>query len=125
MAVLATAFALTLILWPKSLLPASKNVPRLFPHSDKAIHLFLFGSCSLLWMAALGRRGAGAVVLGGLAFAVGTELLQASPSIRRDPDPLDALADFLGVISVVWIATVLSGNRAAAKPDQKTVRTGP
>ncbi|MGE3820704.1 MAG: VanZ family protein [Isosphaeraceae bacterium] len=104
LAAVATLLSLSLILWPKGMLPRSEAGPRLLPHADKLIHFSLFCVCSAFWLAAGGRRFATLVLAGGLVLAVGTELLQGMPIIQRDPDPLDALADTVGLIAamLVW-----------------------
>lgn len=66
---------------------------------DKAIHLTLFGGFGLLWMHALrwpvGKRALW-VVVAGLGFAIGTEVVQGfAPG--RSPEVLDAVADVAGV----------------------------
>ena len=79
------------------------NVPN---HSDKLVHFGLFAVASVLWLRA---RPAGAsprawrmkVLATGLALAVGTELTQGLPIIARDPDPLAALADAVGVVAAI------------------------
>lgn len=66
--------------------------------ADKLIHATLFAGYAFFW--AMGKRGRGVtarVVSVGLALAVLTELAQALPFIRRDPDPFDTLADVTGL----------------------------
>jgi len=103
LAALATLVMLALILWPKTWLPAREASPRLVPHADKLIHFGLFAVCGGLWMAAGGRRLVPVVLTVGLVLAVATEYVQGFPLISRDPDPLDALADSVGVIAAVLV----------------------
>lgn len=68
------------------------------PNADKLAHVAMFAGFGLLWVRAQARPGRAAwVVAAGIALAAITELGQASPVVNRDADPLDALADAIGV----------------------------
>ena len=66
--------------------------------SDKLAHAGMFAVFSWLWAWAVAPSMRTARILGaGLLLALVTEVGQAVPLIGRDPDPLDALADSIGV----------------------------
>jgi hypothetical protein len=66
--------------------------------TDKLAHAGMFAVFSWLWAWAVAPSMRTARILGaGLLLAVVTEIGQAVPLICRDPDPLDALADSIGV----------------------------
>lgn len=67
----------------------------LFPYADKVVHLTLF---ALLAGTARWRFGAAsAALLGVAAYAVLSEVVQATLLPARSGDPYDAVADLLGV----------------------------
>lgn len=74
---------------------------------DKVVHAGLFAGFGVLWLrglcppdaeglAACFRWRGGVFFVGGLLFAVGTEVYQQLLPIRRVADPYDVLADLLG-----------------------------
>ena len=66
--------------------------------SDKLAHAGMFAVFSWLWAWAVAPSMRTARILGaGLLLALVTEVGQAVPLIDRDADPLDALADSIGV----------------------------
>lgn len=70
-----------------------------FPHADKLVHFGIFATYTMLWFRtnpSLNFRRA--VVIIGLILAVLSELGQAHPWVRRDPDILDIVADVAGVL---------------------------
>ena len=73
---------------------------------DKAAHFGVFAGFGWLWMGAL--RGGLAqttwrVLAGGLAYAVLTEIYQGFLPFERNPDPMDALANALGLLAAVLV----------------------
>ena len=63
---------------------------------DKLVHAGLFAVFGALWLRA--RPGKGwAIFLAGTGFGIGIELWQGTALIGRSPDPLDALADAVGL----------------------------
>lgn len=67
---------------------------------DKIIHLILFFFFGFLWMAALRSalaRRTVTVFLAGLLFAVATEFVQEVLPFGRQSDPMDVLADMIGL----------------------------
>jgi VanZ family protein len=71
---------------------------------DKLIHFALFAGFGWLWMQASTLRWPrrmALVFLAGVAFALLTEWYQGLLPWPRTPDPLDALADSLGVLAGV------------------------
>lgn len=92
-------------------------------HLDKIVHAALFAGFGWSWMqAADSRRQRTLVLVIGLAMAVLTELGQGLSFIRRDPDPLDSLADALGLFLGMGLAHVQARwlsdwSRRALKPE--------
>jgi VanZ family protein len=104
-----TIVILVLCLLPRAWLPAEGNVtsaPKI-PHMDKAIHAVLFAGFGFLWGRAGGSRRSGLILAVGLLLAVGTELAQGLPSVARDPDVFDALADAVGLVAGIWAFRLL------------------
>lgn len=67
---------------------------------DKVAHMILFAGFGTLWLnTGRSKPPWKSVLCIGIVLAVGTEVLQGLPVIDRDPDPLDALADLLGLIN--------------------------
>lgn len=97
----ACAGQLFVLYWPGS--PG----PGLFPYSDKLVHLGVFGL-----VAFLGRWvGIRPSVIGGIlvAHAVVSEVIQATLLPARSGDPVDALADIVGVGLGLAVAATFSG----------------
>ena len=93
-------------------LPSTTFVPF---SQDKWIHLIMFFGIGWLWVRATPDR-LRAVAVGGLAFAVGIEVWQAALPIGRSGDPLDALADAVGLALGMWIAVRLRRRPPAPQP---------
>ena len=87
------------------------------PPLDKLVHASLFGLLAALCYFAL---PAGRAWWGALALAVGygaaTELLQYYVFTWRDGEWLDLLADTLGALLALWLATRLPWLRRPASP---------
>ena len=72
--------------------------------ADKIGHFVVFAIFGGLWLwAGRTRPRYGWVVIGGVVYAVFTELYQGWLPWGRTPDPYDALADALGVIAIVGL----------------------
>jgi VanZ family protein len=81
---------------------------------DKLVHFTMFAVFGTLWMRAVRTsRGAGTLLVSGLAFAAVTELGQDLPFIGRDGDVYDALADSTGLVVAVgvWLAWIAWNGR--------------
>ena len=95
------AVAWTLLIVAACSIPG-RDVPRVdVVSADKLAHFVLFAGLGGLWMRAFTaplRRRAKWVVIGGLAFALLTEVYQGLLPFDRSPDPLDALADVAGLL---------------------------
>ena len=98
---LAVAVALSV---PGGAIPPAERLPLTL---DKWVHAGLFFGVGALWLQALPGR-VGAVLAGGTAFAVASELWQATPLVGRVSDPYDVAADLaglaLGVAFGAWLA---------------------
>ena len=71
---------------------------------DKALHALAFAFIGFAWRrSGLGRRR---TLILGLVLALGTELAQAWFVHRRHGDPLDVLADVVGLCVGVFLAGV-------------------
>lgn len=70
------------------------------PSFDKLVHVLMFAGFGVLWLRALSgavRRRAAWVVGTGAAYAVLTEFYQGLLPFERSPDPMDALANLIGL----------------------------
>lgn len=86
---LAVALSVVILFAPES------GVPPTFEGVDKVVHVTLFAALSLTGALAGHRRIRLAVAL--LAYAGGSELVQALPLLGRSSDWWDVLADSVGV----------------------------
>lgn len=86
----------------------SAGGPQLFPHIDKVVHFVLFGSVTLLFLLAGLRRTA--VLIANAAHAVASEVIQWRLIPTRSGDPVDLVADALGLA----VAAVLADRTMAA-----------
>lgn len=101
----AVALQLAVLYWP-----TAPGVPSGLP-LDKLVHAAVFGLVALTGVrAGLPVRGVVAVLL---AHAVVSEVLQHLVLPYRSGDPLDALADAVGVL----VGASLAGRRARARMD--------
>jgi hypothetical protein len=76
------------------------------PDLDKVIHWLIFCVFALLWLRVSGsRRRYWLVALGGIALAVTTEVVQSLPFVERDGNVPDAVADVIGVLIGLAIAS--------------------
>lgn len=86
-----------------------------FPHADKVIHTVVFAVPVLLAVLARVRLAVAAGV--SAVHAPVSEMVQATWVPGRSGDPLDALADLVGVgvaVLVVWVV-----RRRAARPSRR------
>lgn len=90
-------------------IPAAQLAPLEFDlfAVDKWVHVGFFAVFGILWMQAAPHR-AWVVFGAGVAFGVGIEIWQGVLPIDRMPDPLDAVADVVGLMIGVplgaWVA---------------------
>lgn len=93
-AVVWTAAILVALVIPAPAVPQDSTVG-----FDKLIHFALFLIFSILWMyAGTGKYLPVWVLLGGLAYGIGTEYAQDFLPIARTPDPMDAAVNAAGTI---------------------------
>ncbi len=114
--------------------------PGWFPHADKLEHALGFAAPVALVLAALGLRGrahgthaarrplAGVVALF-VAHAVASELIQGAFYTSRSGDPLDVLADCVGVAVGAVVGSAVSRRTADRPPaadasSRRTTRAG-
>ncbi|HEY5786359.1 MAG TPA: hypothetical protein VIT65_16445 [Microlunatus sp.] len=101
--------------------PSGPVQPSWFPNADKVQHtigfalpMFLVLLTSQIYAARAGRtlRSLGVAAIAGVfaVDAVVSELVQARPGSGRDGDPVDAIADLIG-IGLGWLAFRLLTNR--------------
>ncbi|MFC7618829.1 VanZ family protein [Microlunatus sp. GCM10028923] len=97
--------------------PAGPPTPDVIPHLDKAGHLVIFALPVLLimlWRAARrgDRPGFGAAVIAIFAgHAVLSEILQGALLPQRSGDPLDVVADLLGIAIGYGTAVLIIARR--------------
>lgn len=90
---------------------------------DKLGHLLMFAVFGVLWArAAPGRLGA--VLLGGVAFAFASEGWQTLLPFERAGDLLDVLADVVGLLLGLAVATWAAPFRRRTASEKGNVRTG-
>ncbi len=106
-----TRYHFLAILWTLGILAACsipvKDLPSIDIVSfDKFAHFIVFAGFGLLWMHALrdkpGRQNL-LVLAFGLAYAVLTEIYQGMLPFDRTPDPKDALANTLGLLTAMLV----------------------
>jgi hypothetical protein len=84
------------------------------PDLDKVVHWGIFVVFAVLWLRLGTSRWRSAwVVLGGLATAVVSEVVQTHPSIGRDGNVADGVTDMIGVLLGLvvarWVEPLLRG----------------
>ncbi|MEX2290969.1 MAG: VanZ family protein [Mycobacteriales bacterium] len=87
--------------------------PSLFEGSDKVVHLVLFGllAATTRWRFGPQRRGLVAVV----AYAAGSEVVQAALLTNRSGEAYDVVADLLGAAAGWLLARRLLARRLLAR----------
>lgn len=102
------------VLWTVAVLaacsiPGSQIEPLQFtPFAlDKWAHAVLFFGFGVLWTRAQPDKVWG-ILLAGVAFGIAIEIWQGLLPIGRSPDPLDALADAVGLVAGVGLARALA-----------------
>lgn len=78
------------------------DTPPLFPHDDKVFHALAFSGVGASWWWATHRLRV--VVAVGVVMAIGSETVQSVLPWPRSMDPLDMLADIVGVAAGLWVA---------------------
>lgn len=121
----ALPFAAAAVVSGQLLFSPGTGSPPPFPYADKLAHLLIFAG---LMVAALPlgrherarRPGLRAVTISHrvmvtvlLVYAAVSELLQGALPINRGADPLDSVADALGILLVLLLVT---GSRAVSVP---------
>ena len=77
---------------------------------DKLIHLLIFAGFAVLWVRVY-PHAAWAILAWGILFGIATELYQHWMPIGRSFDPLDALADTVGLL--IGLGVMRPGRRPA------------
>ena len=102
---------LTVLILAAMLAPGS-SVPRSSWNMDKLAHFLLFGGFAWLWL----RAAPGAwirVGLVGLLYGVLTEVAQAVMPGQRTGDPMDVLADVVGLAAGILASVISNRSRRA------------
>lgn len=105
----AAAFAFVMAVLPQP-------VPVPGSPSDKVLHILAFACLALLGSAAYPRLAAWKLVLGLSGFGALIELVQLIPSLNRDAEALDLLADTAAAAAVVGAIDLW--RRARGGPDR-------
>ena len=111
--------------------PTGPPTPSWFPQADKLEHLVGFAAPVALILLARGARTVGAlrrpsrrftvgVVAAFLLHAVVSELVQHFWYVGRTGDPVDVLADWVGVALGVAAARLLGRRRPTRTPEPRT-----
>ena len=116
-----TRYHFLAILWTLGILAAcsipGKDLPDINVVSfDKFAHFGVFAGFGWLWMRALQgplSHRTKCVLAAGLAYAALTEIYQGLLPFDRTPDPIDALANTLGLLTAVLIYRLLHRKGAA------------
>lgn len=111
---IALAVVSVLLLTPGTAVPVEP------PGSDKVMHALLFAALALT--GRVGRFPLPSLGIGLIAYAVATETLQGLLPINRYGDPLDVLADSVGVLIgliVAWSSSLRFWPGSRRKVDQK------
>lgn len=109
------------LLWTLLILVActipGKDIPSINIVSfDKFAHFSIFAGFGWLWMWALQGTLASRlkwVLVSGIAYAIFTEIYQGFLPFEREPDPLDALANIVGLITAVLLYRTVQRRRSA------------
>ena len=95
-----TLFFYTLLL-TYMLLSPPKGLPQelpLFEGADKVVHVVIFAVLSFLYKATFSRQAFGRCFLILILYGIATELAQEYMHLGRSGDPLDLLADAIGIV---------------------------
>ena len=106
LAAIWTFFVLILLIVPAVMVSGAGNIP----HADKVAHFAVFAVLGLLWMAALRRpipQRSVFVFVGGLAFGILTEYLQAAHTAGRQGELMDVVADGVGLVAGIYTYRLL------------------
>lgn len=90
-----TPFALVVLVSLWMLFSPGSTVPSGPPYSDKVVHAALFATLAVAGMWA--RIRPSVLLVGLVAYAAGSEVLQSVLPIHRDGDPADGAVDLVGV----------------------------
>ena len=104
LAVVWTVLVVVVLSIPGEAVPSREMLPFA---ADKWVHAGMFLGIGALWLQLPPGR-AWAVIRGGVAFAIATELWQSMPMIRRFTDPLDVAADTVGLVIGVALSAWLA-----------------
>ena len=83
------------------LLSPPKGLPQelpLFEGADKVVHVVIFAVLSFLYKATFFRQAFGRCFLILILYGIATELAQEYMHLGRSGDPLDLLADAIGIV---------------------------
>lgn len=86
---------------------------------DKLVHLSLFVVFAVLWLIRRPPVGLGFVAFFGVALAIVTEPYQGWLSLGRVPDPLDAVANLVGLAIGIALGARLRRRRLETRVPQR------
>lgn len=105
------------VLWTLIVIAGLSIPGRDIPHAalfefDKLLHVGIFVVFAWLWMRAVDsitRLRAGGVFAFGVIFAIMSEVYQGMLPFERSADPMDALADTIGIVLGIALFYLLPG----------------
>lgn len=109
-----TAAAIALVM---ALLPHPPQLPG--EPSDKVQHIAAFVLLGALGSFAYARSNPVHLGVGLSLFGAAIEILQLIPSLHRDGDPLDWIADTAAAALVIILLRALTKRRSGAAPDPR------
>ncbi len=100
-----SGFGVALASW--LLLAPNVGPPPLFPYQDKVFHIIAFGCLTGPAILALPRRYSSFWLTHMLALGAGIEFVQSKMGEGRSGDPLDFLADCIGIALAFVVARLI------------------
>ncbi len=103
-----SGFGMALASW--LLLAPNVGPPPVFPYQDKVFHIIAFGCLTGPAVLALPRHSLWFWLAHMIALGAGIEVVQAKMGEGRSGDPLDFLADCIGIVLAALIARLIRRN---------------
>lgn len=119
------------ILWTVAILAAcslpGNELPKInfdLFEPDKIAHFILFFFFGLLWLAAIpeGKKGRLLIIIiSGILYAILTEIYQSALPLGRTADPMDSVANIIGLFAAIAIYPWLRANLWFLNPKPPTL----